>query len=99
MKSETVQSYARRALYWISGALVARGVISADAFWLEPAIGIILTLVTFGWSLWGDRLNGLLGRVESKDGVEKVTIEVDTKKISTSDVNQGTPSGVTAKPA
>lgn len=98
MDSETVQSYARRFLYWVSGALVSYGMIKPDAFWLEPAIGLILTLVTFAWSMYGSRLNGLLSRVQAKDGVQKTVVEVDPEKIKPSDVNAGTPSGVVAKP-
>ena len=99
MDSETVQSYVRRALYWLSGFAVSHGVMSADAFWLEPVIGLLVTAATFAWSLYGDRLNGLLSKVQAKDGVEKVKVEVDTNKINTSDVNKGTPSGVSATPA
>jgi divalent metal cation (Fe/Co/Zn/Cd) transporter len=97
MDSETVQSYVRRALYWLSGAMVSHGMISADAFWLEPVIALLITLATFGWSLYGDRLNGLLGRVQAKDGVQKTTVVVDPNKINPTSVNVATPNGVTAQ--
>jgi hypothetical protein len=99
MNSELVQSYARRFLYWLSGALVSYGVISGTATWIEPVIGVLVTLITFAWSLYGDRLNGLLAKVQAKDGVEKTTVVVDPNKISPTSVNSGTPNGVSATPS
>jgi hypothetical protein len=97
MNSELVQSYARRVLYWLAGALVSHGVITAGATWVEPTIGVLLTIVTFAWSLYGDRLNGLLARVQGKDGVIETHVTVDADKIDPAAVTAGTPSGVTAK--
>lgn len=99
MDSETLQSNVRKALYWLSGALVSYGVMKPDAFWLEPAIGLLVTLATFAWSRYGERLNGLLARVQAKDGVETVKVGVDPSKIKPAEVNQGTPNGVSATPA
>ena len=99
MNSETVQSNIRKALYWLSGALVTYGMYKPDAFWIEPVIGILVTLGTYAWSLWGDRLNGLLIRVQAKDGVTATNVVVDPNKINPTDVNAGTPNGVSAKPA
>jgi hypothetical protein len=99
MDSETVQNYARRFLYWASGALVTHGIVAPGAFWLEPAIGLILTLVTFAWSMYGSRLNGLLSRVQATDGVEKTNVVVDPNKISPTSVNVNTPNGVSATPS
>lgn len=97
MNSELVQSYARRLLYWISGALVSHGMIAANAGWVEPTIGFLVTLITFGWSIYGDRLNGLLARVQGKDGVVKTTVVVDPDKISPTAVTIATPAGVSAQ--
>lgn len=96
MNSELVQSYARRFLYWASGALMGAGVISPKATWIEPTIGVLVTLITFAWSIYGDRLNGLLARVQGKDGVQQTNVVVDPNKISPTSVNIGTPTGVSA---
>ncbi len=97
MNSELVQSYARRILYWLSGALVSHGVVSATATWIEPTIGAIVTLITFAWSIYGDRLNGLLARVQGKDGVLQTQVVVDPSKITPLTVNINTPSGISAR--
>jgi hypothetical protein len=99
MNSETLQSHVRKALYWLSGALVSYGLYKPDAFWIEPAIGLLVTAATYAWSRYGERLNGLLIRVQAKDGVEKTIVEVNPNKINPTEVNTGTPNGITAKAA
>src|SRR4051812_21394905 len=97
MNSEMVQSYVRRVLFWAAGALVSHGVISATATWIEPTIGLVLTLTTFAWSVYGDRLNGLLAKVQGKDGVLSTHLEVDNNKIDPAALTAATPDGVSAK--
>lgn len=98
LNSELVQSYARRALYWIAGAMVSHGWLAAGASWVEPAIGVLLTLVTFVWSLYGDRLNGLLARVQGTDGVITTSVTVDPNKINAVSATVATPAGVVVAP-
>jgi len=95
--SENVQKYARIALYWLAGALVSKGVIQQNATWIEPAIGFVLTLINFGWTIYGNRLNGLLAQVQAKDGVLQTQILVDPSKISPAEVTNSTPVGISAK--
>lgn len=96
MSSEVFQGYVRRVLFWLSGALASYGVFKPDASWIEPAIAFVTTLATFGWSLYGDRLNGLLERVQAKSGVITTNIEVDPTKIHVNSLNTGTSSGISA---
>lgn len=96
MNSETFQLYVRRVLYWLSGALASYGLFSPNASWIEPAISLLTTVATFGWSLYGERLNGLLERVQNKTGVISTNIGVDASKIGVKSVNSGTSSGITA---
>jgi hypothetical protein len=97
MTSEIVQKYARIALYYIAGALTTHGIITAGASWVEPVIGVLLTLINFAWTLYGGRLNGLLAQVQGKDGVLSTNIVVDQSVIDPLSVTASTPPGVTAK--
>lgn len=99
MNSETIQAYARRVLLWVAGMLTTYGVISPTATWVQPAIGVLVTVITFAWSIYGARVNGLLGQLQGKDGVQGVELTVDPSKINPSAVEAATPPGVTAKAA
>ena len=50
MKKEAVLAAVRHLLTAGGGLLVAQGVTEAAA--METAIGAVMTLVGFGWSLW-----------------------------------------------
>lgn len=70
--SEQVQKYARIVLYWIAGALVTHGV--GNESWIEPGVGLGLTLINFAWTLYGDRIVAKLNEVAKFDVVDKVVV-------------------------
>lgn len=98
MNSEVVQKYTRVVLYWIAGALVSHGMVQSGASWIEPTIGVIMTVVNFAWTIYGGRLNGLLEQVQAKDGVLATNVVLNPEKIDPAAVKAATSSGITANP-
>ena len=72
--SEKVQMYARVVIYWAAGFLVSHGVVSQDATWLEPALGGLLTLVNFVWTIYGNRLTARLNELAKYESVVQVKV-------------------------
>lgn len=44
----------RVALFWAAGILVSKGYIESS--YVETVIGLVMSTVTWAWSLWGNRL-------------------------------------------
>lgn len=72
--TEDFQRYLRIFLQWLSGALVSYGFISPGATWVAPAIGAIITIATFGWTLWGNRVQAKINEVAKLDVVATVKV-------------------------
>lgn len=72
--SEDIQRYARTALQFIAGSLVSYGLISPDATWVTPTIGFAVTLVSFAWTLYGNRIQAKINEVSKFEVVDKVVV-------------------------
>jgi hypothetical protein len=68
MTSEDVQRIVRTGLTLLAGSLVTHGAISATATWVEPAIGVGVFVASFGWQLYGNRINAKLSEIAKMDG-------------------------------
>lgn len=77
MTSEDVQRFVRVALNSLASALIAHGMFSAQASWLEPSIGALAWLATFAWTLYGNRIIAKINEIAKADQVKKVVV-VDT---------------------
>lgn len=93
-----VMQYVRIGLYSLFSILGTYGV-SVSGGTKEIAISIVGYILTFAWTMWGTRLNGLLAMVKETTGVEEVVIKTDPAKIEPAEVTAGTPPGVTATSA
>ena len=74
LTSEDVQRYVRIVLQWAAAALVTRGIISSNASWIEPAIGVLVGIASLAWTLYGNRLVAKLNEVAKQDEVTKVVV-------------------------
>jgi hypothetical protein len=72
--SEDFQRYLRTALQWLAGALVSYGMISPTATWVQPAIGAAITLGSFIWTIYGNRVQAKINEVAKLDVVERVKV-------------------------
>ncbi len=97
MTSETIQRYARVVLYYAFGALASAGVTIPDNTKTLVA-GIIGFLVTFAWTVWGNKLSNLLAEIQAKSGVEAVSVKVDPEQIDPKALASATPAAVTVAP-
>jgi hypothetical protein len=54
LTSENLASYVRIALYNIGAFLITKGVLSSGS--VELWSGVVLNILTFAWTLWGQRV-------------------------------------------
>ncbi len=73
MTSENVQRYARIFVYMVCGAMINYGV-TVSAGNKEMIAGIVVFLANLAWTMWGTRLNALLGEVAKAGEVDKITV-------------------------
>lgn len=98
MNAQSFQQYVRILLYSGFGALANYGITTPDA--TKSMIASVAGFAaTFVWTLYGTRLNAMLEQIKATTGVQAVELKVDPKLIAPSSVNQGTSSGIVAKPA
>lgn len=90
LTTEDFQRYLRIFLQWLSGALVSYGVVSPTATWLQPAIGIAISALTFAWTLYGNRVQAKINEVAKLDVVEQV--KVNSVSVATAAPTNVTPS-------
>jgi hypothetical protein len=74
LTSEDFQRYARIALQWLASFLVTRGMITPNASWLEPAIGVGVALSSLAWTLYSNRINAKIAEIAKSPIVEKVVL-------------------------
>jgi hypothetical protein len=74
LTSEDFQRYVRIALQWLASFLVTRGMITPDASWLEPTIGVCVALASLGWTIYGNRINAKIAEVAKSPTVDKVVL-------------------------
>lgn len=72
--TEDFQRYLRVFLQWLAGALVSYGMVSPTATWVQPAIGAAITVLTFVWTLYGNRVQAKINEVAKLDVVDKVKV-------------------------
>lgn len=85
--TEDFQRYLRIVLQWAAGALVSYGLITPDATWLAPAIGMAMTAGSFLWTLYGNRVQAKINEVAKLDVVDAVKVNsVSTAKAAPANV-------------
>jgi hypothetical protein len=70
--SEAVQRYARIVLYWLAGAAISHGI--GNQSMVEPAVGIGVTLATFIWTIYGNRIVAKINEIAKADVVQNVVV-------------------------
>lgn len=95
---EAIQRWVRVALYYGWGFLGAWGASDFGQSTFAIAASVIGFAATAAWTKYGSSLNSMLSEVEKTAGVKTVEVKVDPAVIKPADINQGTPSGVVAKP-
>ena len=93
---EAIQRWVRVALYYGWGFLGAWGASDMGQSVVAVLASVVGFAATAAWTKYGHSLNNLLTEVEKTDGVSKVNVTVNADVIKPAEVNQGTPSGVTA---
>src|SRR6478609_9015613 len=91
LTSEDVMRYTRIALQWVAAYLVTRGLVSSNASWVEPAIGVGVGLASFAWTLYGNRLNAKIAEIAKADQVVAVKTDAVTADAIPSDKVQKGP--------
>lgn len=74
MTQADFQRYVRTALQWLASWLVARGVLVADATWIEPAIGVVIAASSLAWTWWDTRPAQKITDTAKLDEVAKITV-------------------------
>lgn len=97
---EDFQRYLRIFLQWLAGALVSYGFIKPEATWVAPAIGMAITVGSFAWTLYGNRVqakvNEVAGiKIQTPTGEKKL---VETMKVNSVEVAIAAPDNVTPTP-
>lgn len=76
-----IQRYVRIALHVLAGALMAHGMTEA-ASWVTASTGLVLEVVTFGWSVYGMRITAKLTEMaelgENKASPVKAVVLVES---------------------
>ncbi len=90
---EEFQRYLRVALQWIAGALVSYGAIKPDATWVAPAIGMAITVGSFLWTLYGNRIQAKVNEVANIK-LESGRPLVDQMKVNSVAVAEAAPANV-----
>ena len=98
MSSSELQMNIRIMLYALFSGLASHGITTPEST-QNIIIGVVGFAVTYVWTRYGMRLNGLLEYARSKAGVEKVEVQVDPEVVKPSDVTQNTSPGISAKAA
>lgn len=98
MTLEQAQSYIRIALYTLFGFLGNYAITVPDST-KTLIVTIVGFLVTFAWTLWGNRLSAILADAKARAGVDEVVVKVDANKVDPGALADATPSGVTVKPS
>src|SRR5687768_4308149 len=96
--SEAIQRWVRVALYVIFGGVGSLGLQLGGSV-KELIVSVVGLGATMLWTRYGSSLNSMLTEVEKTAGVQQIEVKVDPAVIKPSDINSGTPSAVTAKPA
>jgi hypothetical protein len=91
LTTEDFQRYLRIFLQWAAGALISYGFVKPDATWIAPAIGMAMTLGSFLWTLYGNRVQAKINEVAKLDVVTSV-------KVSSKAVAAAAPVNVTPTP-
>ncbi len=97
--SEAIQRWVRIGLYYVWGFLGAWGASDMGNNVKAMVASALGFAATAAWTKWGSSLNSMLTEIEKTSGVDKVKVEVDPAVIKPSDINNGTPSAVTATPS
>lgn len=71
--SYQVQQYVRIALYWLFGALGTYGVAVPDNS-KALIVSVIGTVANLAWTMWGTRLNALIGQIATSPDVKKIVV-------------------------
>lgn len=99
--NEDIQKYTRIVLNWLAGALVTWGAISPNATWVQPVIGVLITIANFGWTLYGGRIQAKVNEVAKLTTVAPngtVVPLVESMHLNDSGVAFAAPANVTAAP-
>lgn len=89
--SEDFQRYLRIVLQWAAGALVSYGMVTPEATWLAPAVGLGVSIGSFLWTLYGNRVQAKINEVAKLDVVSSV-------KVTSVSVATAAPDNVTPTP-
>jgi hypothetical protein len=89
---EDFRRYLRIVLQWVAGALVSYGLVTPDATWLTPAIGMAMTAGSFLWTLYGNRVQAKINEVANLGVVDH--IKVNSIAVAAAAPNNVTPSPV-----
>lgn len=65
MTQQDVQRYLRIILQYIASALTTYGFITPGATWVPTAIGIAVGVGTFGWTLFGNRIQAKIDEIKA----------------------------------
>lgn len=57
----------RVALFWATGILVGKGYIESS--YTEVIVGVVMSTVTWAWSLWGNRLIARINEIAGSDNL------------------------------
>lgn len=99
LTSENVARYLRTALQLGSGALISYGMVSPGASWIEPTIGLLVSLGSFAWTLYGNRVQALVNEVAAIEVTKPsgaTVLLVQSMKVSDVSVATAAPDNVTA---
>src|SRR4051794_11185699 len=72
--TEDFQRYLRIFLQWAAGALVSYGMVAPDATWLMPSVGLAVSVGSFLWTLYGNRVQAKINEVAKLDVVSSVKV-------------------------
>lgn len=98
--TEDLLRYLRIALQWAAAALVTHGV-GSSGLW-EPIIGVVIGIVTFLWTMYGNRIqakvNEVAGITITDNTTGKTVPLVASMKVNDSTVAAAAPAAVTTAP-
>jgi len=87
LTSENVTAYVRIVIYHMGAFLITKGVMSGGS--VEMWSGVLLNILTFGWTLWGQRVIAKINELTKIPNliiVAPPVIAVSSTAVSTSEV-------------
>lgn len=75
MTQQDVQRYLRIILQYIASALTTYGFITPGATWVPTAIGIAVGVGTFGWTLFGNRIQAKIDEIKAILAAPEASLE------------------------